>query len=107
MSKAVTVSIPHRLGRAGAVERLRTGMGQVRAQLTSFGATMEEGWNGDTLSFRVAAMGQTISGNATVREEVVDLEIHLPWMLAMLAERIKGKVQHQGTLLLERRPPTS
>lgn len=58
----ITVSIPHRLGRAQARQRIETGFANIIRQLPGSGATCSERWDGDRLIFGVAAMGQTISG---------------------------------------------
>ncbi|HYC04940.1 MAG TPA: polyhydroxyalkanoic acid system family protein [Azospirillaceae bacterium] len=100
ITRPVTVTIPHQLGREEARARLQRGMGQVRGTLQGISATLDDRWTGDRLDFRVAALSQVISGTLDVREDAVDLRIELPWMLAMLAEKIRGKVQQQGTLLL-------
>ena len=62
MTAPLVVSIPHRLGKQEAARRLKTGLGQAR---TSFGHLMsldEEVWNGDNLTFRVRALGQSANG---------------------------------------------
>ena len=38
-----------------------------------------------------------------VTDDEARVEVELPWMLAMLAETIKGRVSQQGTKLLERK----
>jgi hypothetical protein len=53
MSKPLTVSIPHDLGRAEAMRRLQ---GEWAACKTQFGdkiAKIEERWNGDRMDFSV------------------------------------------------------
>jgi hypothetical protein len=52
---------------------------------------------------KVGALGQSVSGHLQVEEDQVRVELQLPWMLAMLAEKAKGLIQKQGTLLLERK----
>ena len=100
MRKPVVVTIPHQLGRAEAKRRLQDGMGQVRSQLSGFGATVEDRWTEDRMAFDVAVLAQTISGRIDVGDNEVRLEVDLPWMLAMLAEKITGKIAKQGTLML-------
>ena len=100
MRKPVVVTIPHQLGRDEAKRRLQDGMGQVRSQLSGFGATVEDRWTEDRMAFDVAVLAQTISGRVDVGDNEVRLEVDLPWMLAMLAEKITGKIAKQGTLML-------
>jgi hypothetical protein len=52
------------------------------------------------MAFDVAVLAQTISGRVDVGDNEVRLEVDLPWMLAMLAEKITGRIAKQGTLML-------
>jgi hypothetical protein len=38
-----------------------------------------------------------------VAEDSVRVEVQLPWMLSMVAEKAKGLIQKQGTLMLEKK----
>ena len=81
MTAPLVVSIPHRLGKQEAVRRLKTGLGQAR---TNFGHLMsvdEEVWNGDCLTFRVRALGQSANGTIAVAEDHLRLEVSLPLLL--------------------------
>jgi hypothetical protein len=100
MRKPVVVTIPHQLGRDEARRRLENGMGQVRSQLAGVGASVENHWTDDRMTFDVAVLAQTISGRIDVGDNEVRLEVDLPWMLAMLAEKITGRIARQGTLML-------
>jgi len=103
MSKPLVVVIPHQLGRVEARRRLETGLGQLKHSFADKVTSIEEAWAGDRLDIRVGALGQSITGNLDVGEDQVRVELQLPWMLAMLAEKAKGLIQKQGTLLLERK----
>lgn len=103
MTKPLIVSIPHGLGKAEATRRLRDGVGQLKSQFGDKIATVEERWDGDRLSFRVGAMGQTVTGHLDVAEDSVRVELQLPWVLAMVAEKAKALIQKQGTLMLEKK----
>lgn len=103
MSKSVTVSIPHRLGRAEAVRRLQAGLGGVRTGYGHLLTVQEEVWTGDHLAFRVSALGQSAAGTIDVADDHVRLEVTLPWLLARLAEKIQPAIRRQGTLMLEKK----
>ncbi|HEX2555904.1 MAG TPA: polyhydroxyalkanoic acid system family protein [Microvirga sp.] len=103
MTKPLIVSIPHSLGKAEASRRLRDGVGQLKTQFGNKIATVEERWEGDRLSFRVGAMGQTVTGHLDVAADSVRVEVQLPWVLAMVADKAKGLIQKQGTLMLEKK----
>lgn len=103
MSKPLVVSIPHNLGKAEAMRRLQGGIGGLKSQFGDKVAAINETWAGDRMDFRVGAMGQNVSGHLDVMEDQVRVEVQLPWILAMVAEKAKSFIQKQGTLLLEKR----
>jgi hypothetical protein len=103
MAKPLIVSIPHNLGKAEATRRLQGGMSSVKSQFGDKVASIDETWRGDRMDFRVGAMGQTVNGHLEVMEEQVRVEVQLPWILAMIAEKAKTFIQKQGTLLLEKK----
>lgn len=103
MQKSVEVNIPHDLGRVEARRRLEQGFGRLRSQIAGNVATFEESWSGDRLTFRAGALGQTVSGRLDVFDQSVRIEVDLPWFLAAVAEKLKGRLQQEGTLLLEKK----
>ncbi|CAO3448944.1 MULTISPECIES: polyhydroxyalkanoic acid system family protein [unclassified Azospirillum] len=103
MPKPLTLSIPHSLGRAEAKRRLVDGMGEARARLSAVAASVDDSWTDDRLNFRVVALAQTIAGHIDVLDDSVEMEVQLPWALALLADKIKNKVSRQGTLMLEKK----
>ena len=103
MSKPLVVSIPHNLGKAEALRRLQGGMSGLKSQFGDKVASINETWAGDRMDFRVGAMGQNVSGHLNVMEDQVRVELQLPWILAMVAEKAKSFIQKQGTLLLEKK----
>lgn len=100
MSTPMVVTIPHRLGRSEAHRRLEEGLGKVHEQLAAYTSSIEQSWTGDRLDFRVVAMAQTVTGRVDVMEDSVRVEVDLPWMLAMLAKRLTGKIEQTGAKLL-------
>jgi hypothetical protein len=106
VSRPVTVSIPHKLGRDEARRRLEEGFGRLRRQMTGGMVSMltcHERWEGDRLHFEAGALGQKITGRLDVSEDSVRIELDLPEILAALAERIAGKLKDEGRKLLEQR----
>lgn len=103
MSRPITVSIPHDLGRAEARRRIEAGFGSLEEQLSAGGLrmTFTERWEGDRLHFTGRTMGQTVSGQVDVMEDAVQVEVILPRLLAALAEKVRGRLAAQGTRLLE------
>ena len=103
MTAPLVVSIPHRLGRQEAVRRLKHGLGQARTSYSHLLTVDEEVWNGDSLTFRVRALGQSAGGSIDVAEDHLRLEVSLPWLLAKLSERLAPAIRKEGTLLLDKK----
>lgn len=103
MSKPLVVSIPHRLGKAEAVRRLKAGLSSVQSDFKHVFTVQEETWVGDNLTFRISALGQTASGIIDVREDHVQMELQLPWLLHQIAVKAQGLIRKRGQLLLEKK----
>jgi hypothetical protein len=103
MSKPLTVSIPHNLGRAEAMRRLQGGMGSIRTQFGDKLTKIEDTWTDNRMDFNVAALGQAISGHLVVFDDSVHVEIQLPWILSMIAEKVRPVIEKQGRLMLEKK----
>lgn len=103
MSKPLVVTIPHSLGAAEAKRRLEGGLASLGQQVPGGLTDFRQSWDGDRLSFSATAMGQTITGLAHVFADQVRLELMLPGILGMMAGALRGKIEHQGQLLLEKK----
>ena len=103
MTAPLVVSISHRLGKAEAVRRLKNGLGRARTDFSHIISVDEEAWTGDTVAFRVRALGQTAAGTIEVLEDQLRLEVTLPWLLAKLTERFVPTIRKEATLLLEKK----
>jgi len=103
MSRPLTVTVPHKLGKNEAVRRLRTGLGTIRDKFGHLIRIDNEAWSGDQLTFHLTVLGQSASGTVQVFEQEALIEVRLPWLLRHLAERAKGLIRKEGTLLLEKK----
>lgn len=102
MAKPVTITISHELGRDEATSRIRNGFDRVGDKL-GFGVAMNQRWNDNRLDFDARVLGQGINGTVEVRETDVEIMVVLPALLAGMAETLKGKLQKESTLLLEKK----
>jgi len=102
MATPITISIPHQLGRAEARRRIETGFANIIRQFPG-GGTCNERWDGDQLSFSVAAMGQAISGVVDVLDAAVTIRIELPGVLGLIAGGLKRRLEKAGQLLLTKK----
>jgi putative polyhydroxyalkanoate system protein len=103
MAETINVEIPHRLSRAEARQRLEGGLQKLHEQIAGRAVSVDQTWNGDHLDFKAGMMGQTITGRLDVEDECVRLELDLPWILASIANTLKGRLKKEGTLLLEKK----
>jgi Putative polyhydroxyalkanoic acid system protein (PHA_gran_rgn) len=103
VSKPLIVSIPHHLGREEAARRIKSGLGAARANYSALLTIREETWTGDRLAFNLSALGQSAVGVIDVADDHVRLEVQLPWLLALVAEKLTPAIRKEGTLMLEKK----
>ena len=103
MAQPLTVTIPHQLGVAEARRRIDIGFADFAQKMGNAPGALERRWEGDRLSFSLTSFGQAISGYVTVAAASVTIELLLPGFLAMLASKVKGRLQREGQLLLEKK----
>jgi hypothetical protein len=103
VSETVTVIVGHRLGKVEAVRRLKDGLARTQGNLGAMIAMEEETWEGDTLRFRLRALGQTAAASIEVLEDALRIEVSLPWLLAKAAKRLLPILRKETTLLLEKK----
>jgi Putative polyhydroxyalkanoic acid system protein (PHA_gran_rgn) len=103
MSRPLVILIPHHLDKSEATRRLKSGLDGVRPNLSRLLSVQEESWTDNQLRFRVSALGQVASGTVDVQDDHVRLEVMLPWVLALLVDKIQPAVREQGTLMLEKK----
>jgi Putative polyhydroxyalkanoic acid system protein (PHA_gran_rgn) len=100
--RKLTASVPHSLGRAEARRRIVEAIPQLRGQLGGL-ARVEERWDGDVMSFTGSAMGTSVSGKLWVENDVVRIEVELPWALAFFAGTVQQSLETETRKLLESR----
>jgi hypothetical protein len=107
VSRPVTVTIPHALGKEEARRRIEEGFGRMRQQITAgLGGMLafQERWEGDRLHFEGAGLGQKLTGRVELRDDAVEIQLDLPAMLAAIADLVIGRIQQEGRKLLEKKP---
>lgn len=103
MATPITISFPHQLGRAEAHRRIESGFAKIVDVVPGSAGVCSQRWDGDRLSFSIAAMGQTIAGVIDVLDAEVKMEIALPGVLGMLAGGLKDRLKKAGQLLLTKK----
>lgn len=102
MSKPIVITLPHHLGQAEARQRIEGGFGKMVQQFGNM-AKLDERWDGDQMHFAAAAMGQTLKGKLDVLADAVRIEVELPGMLALIADKVREKLTKEGQLMLEKK----
>ena len=102
MSEPLVVIIPHKLGKEDALRRVQPALGKAAQSFPTL-QVEEENWTGDTMSFRVCALGQIASGNVQVGDASVRLEVTLSWLLHKFAEAVQKTIAGRGRILLEQK----
>lgn len=88
MADPIALDIPHQLGKAAARDRLDRGIGKIGTMIPG-GGDVKHDWDGDTMAFRLTAMGQTMHCTATVSDAHVHATVDLPPILALFAGKIR------------------
>jgi hypothetical protein len=100
MARTITVNVPHKLSQAEVRSRIVKGIADAQSQFGAKVAKVEHTWAENHLDFKVAVMGQTVSGDLDINPQDVAIRITLPWMLAAFADKIRPQIQQQGQKLL-------
>ncbi|WP_308814626.1 polyhydroxyalkanoic acid system family protein [Sphingomonas sp. GV3] len=95
----IDVNIPHQLGKDAAKARLDGGIGKI-GKVIPGGSITEQRWDGDTLHFKVEAMGQALATRATVSDANVHMIVDVPMFLAMFSGKIREVLQQEAPKLL-------
>lgn len=105
MSRQVTVTLTHDLGKEEARRRIAEGFDKIKGGLSGgFMFQFAQEWSGaDRLSFTAKGFGQNISGAIDIFPQHVRIEAMLPNLLAAIAESITGRMEREGKLLLEKK----
>ena len=103
VSDTVTVTIGHRLGKVEAIRRLKEGFARSDGHLGPVIVMEQQTWEGDTLRFRMRALGQTAAGSIEVLDDTLRIEVSLPWLLAKAAKQLLSILRREATLLLEKK----
>lgn len=100
MNDPVEVDIPHKLGREAARARIAGGIGKLESYIPG-GTVTENRWDGDTLSFTVAALGQRARVTVDVLDDRAHVSAVLPPMLSLFAGKVRDMLGREGPKLLK------
>jgi hypothetical protein len=103
MSDTVTAIVDHHLGKVEAVRRLKEGLARTAGHLGGVIVIDQETWQGDTVRFRVIALGQSAASSIQVLDDALRIEVSLPGLLAKIAKRLLPVLRKEATRLLEKK----
>jgi len=90
----LTASIPHRLTRAEAKNRIDEQVARLRTQPGSGIGDLETNWSNDTMQFSVRVLGQSLNGHLNVDDQAVHLTVALPWFMSLMGRSVQQKLEH-------------
>ena len=103
MNDRVSLIVNHRLGTFEAIRRLKQGLANTSGQLGAMVVIEQETWRGDTLFFRLRALGHTAAASIEVLEDALRIEVSLPWLLAKAAKGLLPLLRREAIQLLEKK----
>lgn len=92
----IVVTIPHSVSKAEARRRIEARIEDARVRHAARFKVAEETWNGDRLTYRVAVIGQPITGNIEIGDDNVRIEAKLSWYLGHLAKAAEALIAREG-----------
>jgi Putative polyhydroxyalkanoic acid system protein (PHA_gran_rgn) len=92
----IVVNLPHGHGRAEAVRRVKAAIEEARARYPAELKVAEENWDGDRLRFRVALLGQSVTGSIDVADDQVRAEVLLTWLMGHLVQPAEALIRQEG-----------
>jgi hypothetical protein len=98
----LVITVRHTLGKEEALRRITPALASVSSRFPVL-TVEEEIWSGDSMTFRVRALGQSASGSVHVADDHVRLAVSLPWLLKTFARTITAAAAHSGRMLLDRK----
>ncbi|NBU28375.1 MAG: polyhydroxyalkanoic acid synthase [Caulobacteraceae bacterium] len=101
MSKPLSISVPHSHGKDEARRRIEIGVEKALQKMTeATKVEVQRHWEGDRLFASAEALGQKIHATADVGEDAIEVLVHLPMMLSMMAGKVQERVLKEGRRIL-------
>ena len=101
MAKPIVVTVSHTLGAAAAQRRLSRGLEKGKTAFAALFSAFDARWNANHADVRLVALHQQVNAGLDVFDDMVRVEVNLPWYLAPLQDKIAGALKHQGEKTLQ------
>ncbi len=96
----LTIEVPHALGRAEALRRLKDRLDAARVAYQGLVHNFEEEWSAQRLRFRFRAVGMEASGTMDVEDAAVRIDAELPWAAMIMRAAIEQRIREEMTTIL-------
>lgn len=96
----MSVTVPHRLGQAEALARIKTMLGDLTQRHANEITDLREEWQDATGQFSLKAMNMHVSGRIAVTDAAVTLDADLPLMATPFKGQIEQMVRERAEHLL-------
>ena len=100
MARDISITIPHKLTQAEVRQRIEKGIANAQREHAGKFSRLDHNWSDNHLDFDLGVLGQSITGAVDVNPSDVVVHVHLPWMLAAFADKIRPQIQAQADRLL-------
>ncbi len=97
MSRSIVMTFPHELGVAEAKRRINERFELMKREYVDKIGRAEIAWVGDVAHLRVAALGQNATAEIDIKPAEIRVEVHLPWLLAKMANKIEGLLKSNAS----------
>lgn len=95
-----TVTVPHKLGKAEAVNRLKNILNSAKEQYGDKISDLQENWTNDGGTFAFKAMGFKISGSLNVTDTDATIVGDYPWAAKPFQKSIETTLRERAERLL-------
>ena len=90
MSRSIVMTFPHELSVAEAKQRISERFDLLKREYVDKIGRADIAWVSDTAHLKVGALGQTATAEIDVKPAEIRIEVHLPWLLAAMANKVEG-----------------
>jgi putative polyhydroxyalkanoic acid system protein len=101
MDPVVVVTTPHRHGKAEAMRRVKAGIEDARKRYAAQLKVAEENWVDYRLRFRVAVLGQSLTGAIDVGDDNVRTEVTLTWLMGHQVKAAEALIEKEGRAMFD------
>ena len=86
------IKIKHRLSKIEALDRIKTLLENIKIEYISEFEDLHEQWDSDKGMFNLKIKGYKVSGTVQSKDSLIELNLNLPLVAILFAEKIKGHI---------------